>query len=106
MIESPSRSILYRGSSESQQPGLARLIVLSLLGDCAVELVSAIDRPTAAKELVVDDAVDYPTWHLLVECGQAGYEGALSCLKGTPHAKEPVSGAIAMSFGVKYRLAV
>lgn len=81
------------------------LVVLSLLGDAAVEMVRALDRPRpkpaaggdpkTAKRLATH-AVDTRTWHALVECAEQA-DHALRMLSGLPHAQKLVSGLTAMA---------
>ena len=77
-----------------------RLVVLSLLGDAAVEMVRALDRAAAgapkSSQRPAIDAVDTRTWHTLLQCAeQADHE--LRMLSGTPHAQKLVSGLAAMA---------
>ena len=77
-----------------------RLIVLSLLGDCAAEMLRAIER----KGPFVVDQVEACTWDLLLGPSDAeaaapplGCSGALKLLHGTPHAQALASGLAAMA---------
>ena len=81
-----------RAGATREDERTVRLVVLSLLGDCAVEMVKALDRPRPKKTTPAIDVVDMRTWNKLLQD-----EHELQLLIGTPHAQQLVSGLTAMT---------
>lgn len=80
---------------KTRQESTIHLIVLSLLGDCAIEMLSVLDRKGPGPFVI--DTVDTCTWSALIDCTVERYDGPLLLLSGTPHAQRLVSGLHAMA---------